>query len=90
LKMPELKFVPLKDTSEDAFEIWWHGSHTSDVLVYLRYRYDCEKNWTYSIEFATSDAWDTIIWANDWWEGQEHVEYLGVCEIDEGLEEAGT
>ena len=53
-------------------------------LVYLRYKYDFEKEWTYSMECAAWNAYeDAVCWLNDWYEGQQNVEYLAISKLGE-------
>lgn len=56
-----------------------------DQLVYMRYKYSWETNWTYSKEIllADMDAPEYYAWLNDWFEGQENIEILGCIPIDE-------
>lgn len=52
-------------------------------IIYLRYKYANEKEWTYSLESAGPDSSGAygISWFNDWWEGQEDVEYIAMTEM---------
>ena len=53
-------------------------------LVYLRYKYDFEEEWTYSTECAAWNACeDCVSWLNDWYEGQQNVEYLAISKLGE-------
>ena len=56
-----------------------------DKIVYLRYKYAHEETWTYSKEIleVDMDADGFYIWANDWYEGQQEVEFLGCISIDD-------
>lgn len=59
-----------------------------DCIVYLRYRYDHEKDWTYAHEILTFNGSKCACeWLNDWYEGQQHVEYIGMIPIDSIPEE---
>ena len=55
----------------------------TDRIVYLRYKYSWEDEWTYSNEILEGIADGTFMWFNDWNEGQEDVEVLGFISIDE-------
>jgi hypothetical protein len=33
------------------------------------------------VEFCTRYEWDGIMWDMDWYEGQQDVEYLGICVV---------
>lgn len=66
-----------------------------DQLVYMRYKYSCETDWTYANEIlmVDTDAPDYFVWLNDWFEGQENIEILGcipITEIDVPLFETNT
>lgn len=65
-----------------------------DQLVYMRYKYSRETNWTYSKEILiVDDVPDDYAWLDDWFEGQEDIEILGcipINEIDVPLFETNT
>lgn len=48
-------------------------------IVYLKYKYSWEENWTYSNEILEVDmnVDGYYVWASDWNEGQEDIEILG-------------
>lgn len=47
-------------------------------------KYDFEEEWTYSIECAFYDyCMFTVCWLNDWYEGQQNVEYLAISKLGE-------
>lgn len=56
----------------------------SRVFVLLRYKYDCDKEWDYAFEYFylywPKQDW---MWENDWYEGQENVEYLGFVDVED-------
>lgn len=53
-------------------------------VIQLRYKRAQDKEWTYSNEFLQYNGnRDEFVWLNDWWEGEECVEYLGVLELDD-------
>lgn len=48
-------------------------------LVYLRCKYKNEKAWEYLVEAVTPYYTnEDLMWFNDWWEGQEDVEYIAI------------
>lgn len=66
-----------------------------DQLVYMRYKYSWETDWTYSKEILIVDTNESeyYVWLNDWFEGQENIEILGcipISEIDVPLFETNT
>lgn len=85
-KPPNIRFVPLQfgNTEDDLiaeFENYDHRRNPTH-LVYLRYKYCFEKEWTYAVEACRVNLAHSPIWFNDWWEGQEDVEYLAVSWYD--------
>lgn len=59
--------------------------HIEDQLVYLRYKYEWEDDWTYSNEILTVnfDVEGYYCWLKDWNEGQQDVEILGCIAVSE-------
>lgn len=87
MEMPKINFEPLLDNSENSLlEKVWSNTSASCFLVYLRCKYSHEIEWEYLIECCGLYNADDIIWFNDWYEGQEDVEYLGIAVIDYPLE----
>ena len=81
-QFPAIGFEPLSEniTDDDLVDYMQnHGCGT--FLIYMRYRYDYEEEWTYSTEVCYLEDFSTIIWLNDWDEGQQKVEFLGIAEI---------
>lgn len=60
---------------EDFIQSITHpGSPRGAYVVLLKYKYDCESEYTYSVEFLDYDAMiDDFCWLNDWDEGQTDV-----------------
>lgn len=52
-----------------------------DLQIFIRTKYNEDNEWTYPYEIL---MWDDFCFAlkNDWNEGQEFIEYLGVTVID--------
>lgn len=70
--------------SLDEFDKWLDKQDLKcDKLVYLRMRYDHEKEWDYDHELllVDTDYPNYYCWENDWHEGQQHVEILGCIDI---------
>lgn len=85
IKIPSIEFVRLKKGMTDS-ELNDYIAENDDYsfLVYLRYKYDFEKEWTYSTECAAWNAYeDAVCWLNDWYEGQQKVEYLAISKLGE-------
>lgn len=51
-------------------------------IIYLRCKYSHLTEWEYLIECCSLYNLDDIMWFNDWYEGQQDIEYLGVAVID--------
>ena len=83
MKMPKINFDPFLNNSEDAlFERICKNPGASCFLVYLRCKYSHQTEWEYLIECCELCGQRDIMWFNDWWEGQQDVEYLGIAVID--------
>ena len=83
MEMPKINFDPLLNNSEDAlFERIYKNSGANCFLVYLRCKYSHQTKWDYLIECCDLCNRNDIVWFNDWWEGQQDVEYLGIAVID--------
>lgn len=85
IKIPSIEFVRLKKgmTASELYD-YMEENDDDSFLVYLRYKYDFEEEWDYSIECASYDCCrDTVCWLNDWYEGQQNVEYLAISKLEE-------
>lgn len=72
-------------TLEEFFKYLSKLNTIEDRLVYMRYKYSCDDEWTYSNEILEADLSieGCYIWLNDWNEGQENVEILGCIPISD-------
>lgn len=52
-----------------------------DYIVRIKYKYNHEKVYMISNEIITI-TYDLIEWLNDWYEGQEDIEVLGIISVD--------
>ena len=83
MEMPKINFEPLLNHSEDSLlKKIWSNTSACCFLVYLRCKYQYQTKWEYLIECCGLYGSNDIIWFNDWYEGQQDVEYLGVAVID--------
>ena len=76
----------IKSLTLEEFDTWLDKQEFKcDKLVYLRMRYDYEKEWTYQHELllVDTDCPNYYCWENDWHEGQEHIEILGCIDISD-------
>ena len=81
--LPNIEFVPFKSgaTEKDLIEYMTSHNEESIFLVYLRCKYEHEKEWDYIIDACCPYNFDDILWMTDWHEGQQHVEYLGITRM---------
>lgn len=89
VKAPAIRFVPLKKgITEDELNDYMWKNDDSNFLVYLRYRYNTDvfkQEWQYSVEAASCgcESDGRVCWLDDWWEGQQDVEYLAISKLGE-------
>ena len=85
IKIPSIEFVRLKKgITEEELNDYMEENDEGSFFVYLRYKYDFEEEWNYSIECASYDYCRfTVCWLNDWYEGQQNVEYLAISKLGE-------
>ena len=54
------------------------------MIVRIKLKYEHEKDYHYTNEYLSYNGntgeWD---WENDWWEGQQDVQYLGAIMVDD-------
>lgn len=84
IEFPVLRFEALGEKSEEALRRFIFDEKydlASGFLVCLRQKYCHDKEWEYLIDFCTRFEGDGIAWYMDWYEGQQQVEYLGVCPV---------
>ena len=87
MKMPTINFDTLLNNSKDALlQKIYKNPSANCFLVYLRCKYSHETKWEYLIECCELCNQNDIIWFNDWNEGQQDVEYLGIAVINLPIE----
>lgn len=86
-KLPLLSWHRIPKMNQDDAEQYISTRMTEHYdgawIIYLRYKYEYESIWTYACECASPgypNEYD-ICWLNDWWEGQQDVEYIAMTEI---------
>ena len=83
IKIPSIVRLK-KGITEEELNDYMEENDDGSFFVYLRYKYDFEEEWTYSIECAFYDyCMFTVCWLNDWYEGQQNVEYLAISKLGE-------
>ena len=85
MKFPQLDWHEFQTRTEEELNQYLKDHAGWAFLVYLRqkYEYETEKDWEYLLEFISPRDFDgdDYIWDNDWWEGQECVQYFGAAKI---------
>lgn len=81
--LPDIKFVPFQDGTTEKDLVEYMATHCEEniFLVHLRCRYEHEERWEYITDACCLYNFDDILWLNDWYEGQQHVEYLGITQM---------
>ena len=55
-----------------------------EFIVKIRYKYDCETGYRVTHEYLYYDfSYDTWVWENDWYEGEEDIDFCGIVKIDD-------
>lgn len=80
--LPDIKFILLPKGLEES-DLFTYLDQKHSNLVYLRCKYKNDAEWEYMIEACELGILGDVTWLNDWWEGQEDVEYLGTTIIEE-------
>lgn len=82
MEYPKLEWRPLINKTEDELTRCLQ-QHGNDAIVFLRCRYSGETKWEYLTECCCPCYPNNrdIMWFNDWYEGQQEVEYLAVYYI---------
>lgn len=72
------------DNAEQYIFNYMDKHYTGAWIVYLRYKYTNDKQWSYSFESVELDYTNhCLCWFNDWYEGQQDVEYIAITKISE-------
>lgn len=86
----DIKWHELFDATEKALDRFVNDPKRfgHNFLVWMRKRYECDPVWEYSRELllfegVSLDGKPQYAWLNDWYEGQEEVEFLAVADLDE-------
>ena len=81
--LPDIEFIPPRGmTVDDLVNYMQEHTDESVFLVHLRCRYEYEDKWEYITDACCLKNFEDVLWMNDWWEGQEYVEYLGITQIN--------
>lgn len=84
IRMPKINFHAFATRTKDELDLFVEQHPAYDFVVYMRYKYDYENLWTYNFELLLcEDSGDfQYVMKNDWDEGQQCVEYLGIAVLD--------
>lgn len=84
MKISPIYFKEFKSKTIDELDSFAERYEGYDLLILIRTKYVEEDEWFYSFEILhTSGCNDyPFEWENDWYEGQEYVEYCGGAVID--------
>ena len=52
--------------------------------IIMRTKYSSTDEWYCSNELCTIEGQEGILWLNDWYEGQEYVDFIAFAEISGG------
>ena len=77
-----LALLPAVGMTEQQFNEALAKMPLTTYIVRVAYKYDHEKEYTYSNEILLADNGD-FIWETDWYEGQEDVQYIGAIAVEE-------
>ena len=89
-KMPEIHFHALVTRTKDELDLFTEKHPAYNFVVYMRHKYNWEMRWDYSFELLLCEDSQSLsyVWKNDWNEGQQCVEYIGIAVLDIPINEA--
>lgn len=70
--------------SKEEFEKMLDKMAPQDYVVKIRLKYKSDLTWTYTNQVLSYDGeggMHSMVWLNDWWEGQEDVEILACVPV---------
>lgn len=83
MNLPNINFKLLSTrTEKELKDIVESSPLTPCFIVYFRYKYTHDTKWEYMINTCALYNCDDILWFNDWYEGQEDIEYLAVAAVE--------
>lgn len=85
MKIPPIYFKEFKSRTLDELDSFAERYEGYDLIILIRTKYVQEDDWSYSFEILRHCSWDNdypFEWENDWYEGQEFVEYCGGAVLD--------
>jgi len=85
----------LTESSEEGYDVadkileWRNAQRDylrTSFIVFLDYNHELDGFWYTSNELLTIDVEGTMIWENDWWEGEKWIRLRGFTPIDDMTE----
>lgn len=87
-------FKKIKDhmtiTYDDLGDIIRARTNVGEYLVVIHQKYTWEEDYHRRVEFVCHEADDSIVFENDFNEGQEEIKLIGIFDIDDSLVFSGT
>lgn len=77
------------DIVGDKIRDFWRKNHPQDVIAFFSQKYKHEEMWEFCAEFATSRSsndYETVIFEDDFWEGQEEIKDIEIVPLEEIIE----
>lgn len=83
MKISPIKFKNFETKTKEEFDAFADRYYGYDLIILIRTKYDEMEEWNYNYELLlwVVDDFD-YEWQNEWYEGQEYVEYLGGAVLD--------
>ena len=83
MKIPPIYFKEKKKKTLGELDSFAERYEGYDLIILIRTKFIQEDDWSYSFEILHTSCNDyPFEWENDWYEGQEYVEYCGGAVID--------
>lgn len=84
MKIPPIYFKEFKSKLLDELISFTERYEGYNLIILIRTKYAQEDDWSYTFEIlrTTNCIEYPFEWENDWYEGQEYVEYCGGAVID--------
>lgn len=74
------------DIVAKAVREYWNNSIPQTVIAFFYQKYDFEKEWEWCEELITPNGYtdyETVIFENDFWEGQTQIKNITIIPLDE-------
>lgn len=81
MKIPPLYFKEFKTKTYEELNSFIERYIGYDLLILIRSKYNEDDEWLYSYEILLCDDF-YFEWKDDWFEGQEFIEYIAGAVID--------